>query len=480
MAYHHYSDMPEGAVVEFSPNAPKQQAQYSDLPAGAIVESSPDAPAEQSWGEYLGGVAKSAAIPVAAGLAASRFIPGVGLVPTLVKAGIDVGAEGISQAMGLSEPSLLNLGLAAVPGPLVEGGRAVFQKGRQLLGHALPGASDILKGEAEKKALEAAKVLEPPVSSADLYRPLDAASQGVAVEFPKTLQEAKKVGQELEHRLYPPTEARQFARRAETALQIPGTPGTPAQAVNTGLLDAQGRPITRTTPGTSGTPARGISVDDALRNISDLGDDIRAAKRAGDNKLASDLTQQRVVMGEDFDASGLGAAHKAASRAFRQEQGAKEVNSIIENATKSEGGVDRMNIDRAINAIEKEVRGDPFFKGSFDTGKLEGVVDELRGLAVEVKKYSRRGELAFFGTVGGAGGYALGGPAGMMVGAAGSLAVPGLITEALGTPKGREFLRYLVKEGKGTVSAPLLKAFLQTGRVAANQGTEEEGVPSNP
>ena len=58
-------------------------------------------------------------------------------------------------------------------------------------------------------------------------------------------------------------------------------------------------------------------------------------------------------------------------------------------------------------------------------------------------------------------------------------ALPKLIAEALGTPNGRAFLHYLVKEGKGTVSAPLLKAFLQSGRVGlmhegAAAGREED------
>jgi len=419
-------------------------------------------------------MAKSAAIPVAAGLTASRFIPGVGLVPTLIKAGIDVAAEGVNQATGLSPRSNTALALAAVPGPLVEGARAAYQGARRFVGHGLPGAANVLKGEAEKKALDMAKTLDPPIPSKDLYQQLDAAGQSVEVKFPKTLVEAKRVGRELEHRLYPPPEAKRFAQRAEDVFQTPGKPGTPAQTVATGLLDAQGRPITRTTPGTPGTPARGTSVEDALRNMSDVGDDIRAARRAGDNKLASDLTRYRAVMGEDFDQSGLGAAHKAASRAFRQEQGAKEVHSIIEDATKSEGGIDRMNIDKAINAIDTMSRDDPFFKGSFDAGKLETIQERLRGLAVEVRKFSRKGELMFFTGAGATAGYAAGGPAGAIGGAALGMAAPELIADFLATKKGMAFLHYMVKEGKGTVSAPLLKAFLQTGRVAATQGMQEE------
>lgn len=416
-------------------------------------EQPPEAPG------MIAGMAREGALPMAVSLAASQAIKGVGFLPTLVKAGIDVAGEGINQATGLSPRSNWALAGAALPGPVVEGARAAYQGTRRFVGHHWPGAANLLKEEAEEKALKAAEPLYPPIPSKQLYGEVDAAGQGVEVAFPRTIKHVEEAEKRV--RLDPPPETTKFFAGVKEKLQTQATEHLPRFP-------------------------RGISIDDAQRIMSDLGDDIRMAKRNDNNKLASDLTEHRAAMGADFDQLGnLSKAHKAASRAFRQEQGAKEVHSIIENATRSGGGIDRTNVDQIINAINKTARDDSFFKGSFDPGKLEALDAELRDLAKDIKKYSKTGELLFSGAVGGSLGYALGdqfnmGGLGATLGAtAGNRAISELVANVIATPKGRKFLSYLTKQGGGEISVPLLKAFLQGGR-AGLVGHEQEPLPSSP
>jgi hypothetical protein len=392
-------------------------------------------PEAQLMGALLGSV-----IPGGASAVASKVLGGVqGLKGVAARSAVDIATEAAMQLGGLSNAGGAGMVAAGGTGPAIEGATAGIKKAGAFAGRYLPDMAGILKEEGIATAQEAAKKLDPSVASKTLYAPLDAQTAGMEIQFPGAIKYAEQL--KKQKRLSPSPEVEQFIRRAPGELQVPGTPGTPAQTVNTGLLDARGNPITRMTPGTPGTPAKGISRAEAQLAISDYGDDIRKARREDDNKTVKDLTLIRNKLGEDLE-QGLGQSvnegYREAAKAFRQEEASKEVLDMVESSTNAAGGVYRINFDQTLNKLRKMRREDDFFEKSFPKGELDEFSTTIQDLAVEVAKYGKSKEFAFTARMGSI-------LAGGVGGAVAAAAVPTLVATAMKTKSGRAMILRMVR-----------------------------------
>ena len=405
VAYHHYKDMPEGAVVEFSPNAPKQQAQYSDLPAGAIVESSPDAPAEQSWGAWALEQAGQAAIPVAA----SILIPG----GPLVKAGVDVAAEGINQAMGITPRSLPNLALAAVPGPLLAGAGAAY-RGVKSLAKRIPGGADVMAEEAYKKGQGILAKLMPGPSSAQIEKEIlgeteipltqftkQAETQHPSIEgmLPRPSDVTKgltKEGGSLLMALAPPIPSENLY--AVVKQFNPPVNVTPYQTMVQGLLEQ--RELSQPLTGKLESTRLDAVLDQALATMQGTPgpaatfQQVRASQRAINAALdgaegveRGTLMQMKKALTESLESSPIageaGAALKAANAAARKEYAVADLADIVQGKAGHQFAGGEMVISGAtpLKAWQEKIRTDPLFSGSFTPAEQTSIGAYLTNVA---------------------------------------------------------------------------------------------------
>lgn len=263
-----------------------------------------------------------------------------------------------------------------------------------------------------------------------------------------------------------------------------------AKTANTGVLDQYGNQITREIqPATQGKGAAPFSQVRVL--MRRLNDKIGTLKSQGGEGLG-DMLQlkkgfiQSLENAADGEVGAASAKLKQANMAWRNEYAMEKTADIIANATKTQEGraADQVNTGfaQALNALNKELRKDPWLEESFPPGALERIKSGLAKLkelplpgapqgvdAGSKQVLSRTIKGGAAGTTIGAGlEHFMGIPgatrAGAEIGTLGGVIGAEILSNALAQPKGIALVEKMMKaspQGLTTPQLSVLQAFVR-------------------
>jgi hypothetical protein len=418
-------------------------------------------------GGAAAGVAKQAALPtigsIALPAAATAMLGPLNapFVPLEMGIGSGIG-EAANQALGITEPSLFQIGLAAGLPPVVGYGANVLRGAAKLPGALNTAAPGMAKTQMAgyRGAVPAKEVME------------QATRQGLTIE----LNETTSVLQEMRNMMFDQTPAGQKA--FEKVLK------------DTGLEDVA--------TGGSITPSK---MQALLHDIGKLQAD--ASTETGSGISKEYLGKFFKSLNDDLDNSG--SALGPARDYWKREQVLNDIEKRINGAVftpKGQGSQTQFSAQKIINELNDESEGlGKWFSQSFSRSEqaeiksLFGFLNEIPGLQPGAGQQYGFGRLAgkllnagASGSIGYGIGLTLGGPPGAAIGGGIGLFAPeamnigGMVMQAWRMPGGKQFVKQIfTNEGAITPKlAGALSAFVASGMASKNRDIVGSGTMLQP
>jgi hypothetical protein len=349
-----------------------------------------------------GGVAAGAATATdLVGQAAKGIIPTAGMIGGAAlgapagpggaliggSAGSAVG-EGINQALGITEPSLAQIGLAGAAPGVGAGAMGLLRQGGGIAAKMFGGRQVI----ASQAAAVAKEMFSPPIPSQVLYERVAQNYNNIAVVPTKTVDSINKILNEEAKNL--PTEV--------------------SESIMNAVIPFVGK-LTGATQDTR--------VKQAAIAVRDLQHQARTAYASKNSRLGDAMTAIRNAMMDDVEDVGV-AALREASKAHRKQIAVKDLDSIIHQA-------------QPLKAYEAAMQKNSLFSGSFSAAEHEQIKTMLTRLTTVAPSGSSGVLGRAITTMAGA---QLGGAAG----AVGGAIVSDVTAYALSSAAGRKFLQKLL------------------------------------
>lgn len=384
-----------------------QQLVEQQLAGGNKSESKSNAPKPEddfSFGGLLADIGKKSAIPTALGI-------GGGLLagPLGESAGSVIGT-GINQLTGIEEPSLAQLGMAAVA---PQAGRVVgkgLNAGLRYLGKTFAGR------EAMSEAADSLfrKWMSPVKGSKVLYN--EAEQQALGTVTP-TAETGKAIDDVLSRSIKAiPTEIRKEIIDVVDPLEKHFyVPGKPAQVVTSPIVGPKGQSIVNLIPGTAKVGPKPLAATVMMDGVRDLRAIGSRAIEDGNADLYHSLNNIRAAMLNDLEKSGVPAVREAA-KAYRKEMALDDLSKLIGKPF-------------PLQKINDFIKDNGLFKGAFEKSEL----DQITRLAKKMGGVTASGGRGVFGKVAtGALGLEIGGIPGMIVALGGEGAIQALFESPFG------------------------------------------------
>lgn len=417
----------------------------------ARQQATQDALAEQGQSMGMGGFmnqfVKPAVLPTVGGIAGAALGGGIGTpfgmtVPGGI-AGGSVGSmlgEAGNQALGITEPSMAQIGLAGAV-PLAVGGAAAGL--RTLAPFATSGrAAQVLNALAPEEAAGRVGAMMPKIPASSLFK--QAAAAQVTIPMNRTL-----------HML-------------DTMLDDLTSVSSGVQKANSQVIGyLKGiKNLLQTNP-------QGLSPTALQRELEGAGNVVKSVGARGGTGSGA-IKQAFKAMVNDLDDAakmanpGLPGAQTllAARDAFKRESVVKEIGEAITDATKNLRGQGEF-VQFNANAVLKSIAKNPFYDKAFsatEKGEVESLlkllnkIPALRPGAGAQFGSGRLATLAASATAGGGMGFAAGGPMGGGIGTAVGMAIPPIVefgknvATALQMSTGRALMKELLTQSKGVAT----------------------------
>jgi hypothetical protein len=391
---------PPGFVMEGA--TPQQDAGMMSQIKSALGVAAP-------YASSVASAVKKGAIPTGLGIAGGMAGGAVG-GPIGAVAGESGGSalgEIINQQLGITEPSMAQVGLAAAAGPVMRGvmgvsrsiGGAILKStaGRDLV-------SDVGEGLLRR-------VFKPATSAEELFTQAAQANANV-----------------------PTRHAANVVKRL-AAEEIDNLPTQTKEAIE-GIVNKYGPYF---------EPIQGIVNSPHIKNVADATRDLRieaaAAFKSGDSRLGNAITAIRAALFDDAASSGVPQLAQAA-KVYRREAAVDELAGIVRNANP---------LRHFKNFAEKN----PLFNGAFNQQEKAEIENILTGV-------SRAAPSGFTGVLGRTILGTAGGMAGGAAGTAAGVLSPEIAAFVLSRPTGRRFMERILQGG--VFDAPQAAAVAMFGR----------------
>ncbi|MBI3937146.1 MAG: hypothetical protein HY323_09230 [Betaproteobacteria bacterium] len=416
----------------------------------------------------VGRVVKPMILPtagaVAGGLAGGVTAPFTGGVvnPMTLGAAGAMGGEALNQALGITEKSLMQIGVTgAVPMP-ARGAARVINPLAQGLFRRAPGASVTLHEIAAERL---APFMATGGPSADQLYQIVAQSGNPAIPLRRVL-----------------TKATEFNQVEGVARELAAVP-LPKLARTTARLEK------------TLTTSPEVPFQDVRVILKRIGDKISETRAAGGEEYGAWRQLWKATM-EDLETAATAGnpamrsvqALKAANAQQRAEFAARDLGEIL--SIEKGGIVPRPDLGEGIvqvnpRTILKAIQKDPHLEESFGPQKYAALVKEVSEIARVTPGLpagqgldvgSKRALTTAFGSAGMLGllGFGTSGPAGATVGGLAGLTVP-KVAELMGryfaSPQGRAFLKPILIQGGGIIS-PQTMSLLAVAATASESGRQ--------
>lgn len=417
-------------------------------------------------GTVLGGVGGG----VLKGLTgASRLLP---FTLPLEMAGAG-GGEALNQAVGITPPSNLAIGINAVAPPVGRGVAAAIQHAPRLL----PGHSAAMQQQAAAEMRDIPEQLatnDPAKAFARIRKKMDQNTN--LMPFPKTITALETMSQREQAALAGVQDTTLISRLNQMMGQLKGTPPVtgPGRIVTTA-----GDPATQVvvSPGAPG----GLTFKEFDATIEALGQQIRDTAdhslRGVYKKLyASVLTDVEAISDKQakalFGLTNL-RAWKQARHDYRRLRAQEELREVIEKRgirTVSEG----IEVTKP-NRVMDWIRDNKYFRESLDPRELRSIQDTLERLSHAPSVRGQRGEAAV-GSGRRLASVAVGATAGGPLGAVVALSLNESVARLVMSPRGRSFLLRWITAGGG-LAGQKTAAVLSAAAVGAFDTAPTTGAP---
>ena len=416
--------------------------QLSEL---ARQQATQDALAEQGQaqgGGFMSQFVKPAVAPTIGGIAGTALGTRFGGIPGgVVGGGIGSGlGEGVNQLLGVTEPSLMELGKATAI-PMAIGG--AFAGARALMPFATSGrAAQTLNALAPEEAAAKVGAMLPKVKAATLFK--QATEQQVTIPMNRTLHLLDDLLDDL-------TNVSSGVQKANSQVigYLKGLKNTLA-----------------TTPG-------GLKPLALQRELEGAGNVVKSVNVKGGTGSGA-IKQAFKAMVNDLDDAakmanpGQPAAQTllAARDAFKRESVVKEIGEAITDATKNLRGQGEL-VQFNANQVLKDIGKNRFYTEALsaqERGEVESLlkllnkIPALRPGAGSQFGSGRLATMAASATAGGGMGFAAGGPMGGGIGTAVGMAIPPIVefgknvATALQMSTGRALMKELLTQSKGVAT----------------------------
>lgn len=400
----------------------------------------------------------SVALPVAA---TALFPPAAPFTPLLRGVGSGLG-EAANQLLGITEPSLGQIGLATGLPIASEVGTNLLRTGKAL--------APALQTKAPAMAMKQMAGYRSATPSKELFE--QATKAGTMIPLKKTEEAVQAMRNTMVHA----TPARKQA--FESVLK------------KTGLEDV----IT--------APGQGVNPSQMQFLLDDIGAlQADAAKQAGSGIEKKYLGNFFASLSDDLEASG--SSLQVARQAYKREKVLLDLDDAIQNAffiKKGQGAQGEFSANKVLNTLNRTNEGiGKFFAQAFTPKEQREVRDlfvflntlpSLKPGAGQTfgsgQFFERVSKAALGGSMGGGIGFAMGGPAGAGVGTAVGVAAPAiadfsrLLVQAWRMPGGRQIVRSLLTNSEGAVTPQImgtLGAFV-AGKLATERKPAVASEPS--
>lgn len=411
-----------------------------ELPAALPKAGAPTGPEPSAAAQFV----RRAAIPTAAGAiggglgaaagvlagpAAPLAVPTLGLIGEMT---FSAGGEALNQLLGITEPSLGEIGLAAAMPPAARGvGRATLA-GVRRLPRILPGAGPALHEVAVERAQGIPAIVRPAVDPETLWAPLE--------------------------RVNPRLVTTNFANTVDTLLRE-------AKTASPGLRPG---PLINRLTAIKGDLER-YGNDVPFQVLKSNQREIGALTRSEDARLATAAKRLFGAIEDDLEANAslrgqpaqLVEQFRAAREATRQEKTAETLAKLVKDYTPRSPDTGAYTLN--MRGLQKAIDTDPLlqkFLSPEHRKDIEGILRMVRGLPSAAPPRAT-GIIDLPRAISGlaAGGYGYGYDPGtaMFAGAAGLL-LPWVVGKGLATDSGRALLRRALEAEGGQLSASTLVA----------------------
>lgn len=398
-------------------------------------------------GGFMNQFVKPAVLPTGGGIAGAALGGGIGTpfgmtVPgSVIGGGIGSGlGEAANQLLGITEPSLSEIGKATMIPMAIGGATAALRPLMPFMGAGK--AAQTLNALAPEEAASKVGAMLPKVPASSLFK--QAAAAQVTIPMNRTLHSIDNLLDDLTN-------------------------------VSTGVQKANSQVIgyLKGIKNLLGTSPQGLSPTALQRELEGAGNVIKSVNTKGGTGSGA-IKQAFKAMVNDLDDAakmanpGLPGAQTliAARDAFKKESVVKEIGDAITDATKSLRGQGDL-VQFNANAVLKLVAKNPFYQKALSASE-RGEVESLLKLLNKIPAL-RPGAGAQFGsgrtaqmlasaTAGGAGGFAAGGPMGGAIGTAAGMAIPPIaefgrnVATALQMSTGRALMKELLTQSKGVAT----------------------------
>lgn len=399
--------------------------------------------------------AMAAVAPMVTGAAGTAAGGAVGGLPGMMAG--SAAAEGVNQAVGLTPPSAENIAVAGAVPAMASGAGAAINRGAQWLAPKLPGAAAALHDIAAAGLERLKGAFAPSASADDLYAVVNQFNPRVPLAQTAAAAKALLSREQV----------------AAAGLKLPGVARTAAaierqgasRTVETGLVDVQGKVITRTVRGTDE-----MSFQDIRVNLRRIGDKVRETRASGGEEHGAWKKLYQSVMADLEAAATAGnpampavAALKAANAAARREFVADEIADILTAGIRLRSdNLIQVNFGRILNKLResedivKTLKPEEFKALMAKVGEWAKVTPAMPAVA-GVDAGSKRvmgAALAAGGLVGGPATWAFGPTVGAAMGATAmgtAAAAASTLSRAMMSESGRAFLTRLLLESGGVL-----------------------------
>ena len=405
------------------------------------------APDSGGMGGFMNQFVKPAVLPTVGGIAGAAFGGGVGTpfgmtVPGgVIGGGIGSGiGEGLNQLLGITEPSLTEIGKAAAIPMAIGGATAAL---RPLMPFATSGrAAQTLNALAPEEAASKVGAMLPKVPASSLFK--QAAAAQVTIPMNRTMHMIDDMLDDL-------TNVSSGVQKANSQV--------------IGYLKGLRNTLT--------TSPHGLSPLALQRELEGAGNVVKSVNVKGGTGSGAIKQAFKAMVNDLDDAAKManmalpGAQTLVAARdAFKKESVLKEIGEAITDATKHLRGQGEF-VQFNANAVLKSVAKNPFYEKALsatERGEVESLlkllnkIPALRPGAGAQFGSGRLATMAASATAGGGAGFAAGGPIGGGIGTAAGMAIPPMVefgknvATALQMSTGRALMRELLTQSKGVAT----------------------------
>jgi hypothetical protein len=424
--------------------------------------------APQPGSGFISQFVKPAVLPTVGGIAGAALGGGIGTPFGMTVPGGIIGGgigsalgEAGNQALGITEPSVAQIGLAGAI-PMAVGGAAAGL--RTLAPFATSGrAAQVLNALAPEEAASKVGAMMPKVPASSLFK--QAAAAQVTIPMNRTLHMIDDMLDDL-------TSVSAGVQKANS--QVIGY----LKGLKNTLM---------TTPG-------GLSPLALQRELEGAGNVVKSVGARGGTGGGS-IKQAFKAMVNDLDDAakmanpGMPGARTliAARDAFKRESVVKEIGDAITDATKNLRGQGEL-VQFNANAVLKAVAKNPYYEKALsatERGEVESLlkllnkIPALRPGAGAQFGSGRLATMAASATAGGGMGFAAGGPVGGGIGTAVGMAIPPIVdfgknvATALQMSTGRALMKELLTQSKGVATpqvASIIAAYARAVEVNPELG----------